>query len=112
MHRSVRQVAEVRNLVVDLHAEDGHLLKQALVGQFARTHVRVELGDEAGRAVVLDDFDDALLYVFIFDDLGFEGLGVDPFDSGWLHSVFAIRIMHQLIIKEFLNKFIQFLSRT
>ena len=60
----------------------------------------------------LDDFNYALLYVLILEDLWLESASIKPFDFAELISLFGVVMVVQLVIQELLNELIQFLLWT
>lgn len=60
----------------------------------------------------LDDFNYALLYVLILENLWLKSASIYPFDIAELISLFSVVMVVQLVIQELLNELIQFLLRT
>ena len=64
------------DLVVDFHSVEGKLVEDAVLLHLPGDNIGVKLVDEACWAVVLDDFYDALLYLFVLNDFFFKRVSV------------------------------------
>ena len=64
------------DLIVDFHSVEGKLIKDAVLLHLPGDNIGVKLVDEARRAVVFDDFNDALLHFFVLDDFLFKRVSV------------------------------------
>ena len=64
------------DLVVDFHSVEGKFIEDAVLLHLPGDNIGVKLVDEARRAMILNDFYDALLNFFVLNDFLFKRVSV------------------------------------
>ena len=102
------QVSDVRDLIIDFHAEKWYFIQEPILLELATKDIGVKLGVPAAWAVVLDDLEDASIEARVIDNGILEGVCVNPADSRLLNPLLGlIKLLEWHVLQVILDHLIQ-----